>query len=146
MADVVVIQPSSPPWRPTPDTTLVAEYRRSDAPLVGVIEQHGREYLFVCADGADETASLWWYVAISQDQRSELEDASSPADFDERLLHMNFDGWSCLALATESLGILDVETVEDEKDAFDTAFRALTDRFDLLQGEVHELRLSPLFV
>ncbi len=115
MADRIELQLGHVPWRPTPDVELVATYRYYDGPLTGVIRQHGNEYLFSCLDGEADMLSLWWYAAISAEQRARLE-ALSQADFANALNNENLTGWAVLAFATERLGIVDFEPVEDSAD------------------------------
>lgn len=142
MADVVVIEHGAPPWRPTAETVLVAEYRHYDCPLAGVLSQHGNHYLFVCVDGQDELVSLWWYAAITTEQQQYLE-ASRPDEFDARLQSINFDVWTRLALATERLGVIDFEDVEGSEGGTERALTALRARTDRLRGEVHDLHFAP---
>lgn len=144
MADLVELARGPDPWQPTSDSELVVEYRHYDVPLTGVLGQHDREYLFMCLQGADEDLSLWWYVPITQAQRSRLE--ALPAEqFDGALRLEVFYGWSRLAFATELLGILDYEDAELSEDPVvaeqntSAAITALVARLDGLTGQAHEM-------
>ncbi len=142
MSDLAVIQHGRPPWEPSTDSELVAEYQHYDVPLVGVIRQGDTEYLFVCVDGQDEVVSLWWFTAIGSEQRAQIEQAESPDEFGRLLEAMPFDGWSRLALATQHTGIVEYVDVEDMAGGADAAHRELLDRVDQLQTGAHELQLS----
>lgn len=115
MADRIELHEGSAPWRPSPDAELLATYRYYDCPLVGVVAQHGNEYLFACLDGETEILSLWLYATLRADQRAQLE--HTPAEeFTQTLHHLALDGCAMLAFATEGLGIVDSEPVEDDPD------------------------------
>lgn len=142
MGDLAALQQGFPPWKPTPDSAMVAQYRYYDIPLAGVIRQGELEYIFMCIDGHDEQVSLWWFAPIDAEQRKQLETAT-PEGFDAVLSSMPFHGWSRLALVTENLGIVDYEDVEDSPEGAKRALKALQERVDDLQGDVHRLVLTP---
>ena len=141
MSDLVALQLRQPPWKPTPDTEVVAEYQYYDVPLTGVIRQGETEYLFSCLDGHDDTLSLWWFVAITPEQRAQIEGCEHP-DYDQLLRTMNFKGWSRLAFATQRLGLVDVEDVEDVPRGGQHALRALKERVSRMGSDAQELELS----
>lgn len=143
MADLIELHNRCAPWKPSPDSELVAQYRYYDVPLAGVIRQGDREFIFMCLDGETETISLWWYAHITPEQRAELESLEG-AVFDESLRHMPFNGWTRLAFATTNLGVVDYEDVEDLPDGegFRVALRTLNSRLDQLSEDAKELQLA----
>ncbi len=142
MSDLAVLQHGRPPWEPSTGSKLVAEYQHYDVPLVGVIRQGDTEYLFVCLDGQDEMVSLWWFTAVSSEQRAQIEDADSPDEYERLLSAMPVDGWSRLALATQHNGIVEYVDVEGVAGGAAAALRELLARVDQLQTGAHELHLS----
>lgn len=147
MADRIELQHGHMPWRPSLDSELVATYRYYDGPLTGVISQHGNEYVFSCLDGEVETLSLWFFASIDQGQRERLE-AMGPDEFQARFAHESWHGCIVLAFATERLGIVDWESVEDSDDAetqadnLRHAFRVLRRRLDELGDDASHLELT----
>jgi hypothetical protein len=115
MADRIELALGHAPWRPTTASELLATYRYYDGPLTGVVSQHGNDYFFSCLDGEADTLSLWFYVPIKREQRERLE-AMSPEEFAQAYRHEPLEGCMVLALATERLGIVDFEAVEDCED------------------------------
>jgi hypothetical protein len=141
VVDTVSIQEGCPPWKPTPDSVVVTEYRYYDIPLIGVVEQGDRHYLFWCLDGADEPLSLWLYVYITKTQREQLDAAHE--GFDEVFGKLSFEGWGRLALATPNLGIVDYEDFDVDghqgPDGLQGAVRKLKDRLHQLSALADEL-------
>lgn len=137
MADRIELREGSAPWRPTPDSEVVAMYRYCDAPLAGVVSQHGNEYLFWCLDGELDTLSLWFFASITADQRERLE-ATPIEDFYTSYMQEPLRGCITLAFATERLGIVDTEAVEDDDDDAVMAQR-LQDALTQLRNRLAEL-------
>jgi hypothetical protein len=141
MVDTAMVHEGCPPWKPTPDSVVVAEYRYYDIPLFGVIQQGDRQYMFYCVDGADELLSLWWYAHITDEQRHQLDTAGE--NFEQVSRTMNFEGWGRLALATTNVGIVDYEDFDmDEPDGskgFEVAFGKLQDRIHHLSSLADDL-------
>ncbi|MDQ1683853.1 MAG: hypothetical protein QOC82_590 [Frankiaceae bacterium] len=138
MVDTVSMQEGRPPWKPTLDSAVIAEYRYYDIPLIGVIEQGDRRYLFWCLDGADEPLSLWFYAYITEGQIKRLEAAHE--DFDEVFRAMDFEGWGRLALATPNVGIVDYEDfdMDDHPESVRVAIRKLKERVHQLSALADE--------
>jgi hypothetical protein len=106
MADVLHVVKGSPPWLPSPETELVAEYNYYDVPLSGVVRQHGVDFFFQCLDDTADAVSFWMYVHATEVERERLESASSPDEFDGFVGQIDIDRPVVLALAIERLGIL----------------------------------------
>lgn len=142
MSDSIVLHVGGLPWQPTPDSRLSKEYRHYDMPLVGVVAQHNREFLFMCLDGHADDVNLWWYVHLSDGQR-DLLDRADQAEF-ERLLHsMEFEGPSVIALAVERRGIVDFEEAGgDDTESLRSAMASLIGRLDHMQASAHELEVA----
>lgn len=138
MADLVQLWTRHAPWKPSPESELIAQYRYYDVPLAGVIRQDDREYLFMCLDGEDETISVWWFTHITAEQRATLEGTSSE-NFDSVLNAMEFNGWSRIAFATTNLGIVDFEDVEDVEGGLTVALDALRTRLHKLSEDADQL-------
>jgi hypothetical protein len=105
VADQIQVVSGAPPWQPTPDSEVVAEYAYHDFPTVGVVRQHGIDYLFRCIAGADEDVSAWFYVLISGDERELLESAPTPEDFERLLEQIPMHHPAVFALAADGVGI-----------------------------------------
>ena len=143
MADMIALSHGRPPWAPTEDSVVLAQYRYYDMPLVGVLRQHEREFFFACLEGEDEALSLWWYAAIDSSLREKIE-RSDPDEALSLIMNTDHDGWSRLAFATPALGIVDYEDVEDlpDNEGLRRAVAALTRRLDRLSDEAHDLQYS----
>lgn len=137
MADRIQLRLGHAPWLPTEDSELAATYRYYDGPLTGVIRQHGNDYVFSCLDGQSETLSLWYYAPIKPEQRLRLE-ALPTQEFSKAFSSEMWEGCIVLAFATEQLGIVDYETVEDHDD-----YNVLTARLEQALNRLRE-RLSDL--
>lgn len=89
----VQLQRGMRPWQPTSASELVETYDFYDMPLMGVIDQGGRKYLFQCLAGQVEPFSLWSYVPLTTDDIAYLEEvdgerfASRVLAFEERTTH-----------------------------------------------------------
>ncbi|WP_432957674.1 hypothetical protein [Micromonospora haikouensis] len=105
MGDHLQVATGMPPWRPSADSSLVAEYSYFDFPTSGVIEQHGAEFVFRCFAGADEDVSFWMYTLIQTSERHLLESAPSPQDFERILDEIKFHRPVTVAVAIEGIGI-----------------------------------------
>ncbi len=64
MSSQIHLRIGAEPWLPTSATTLVKELRFYDIPLAGIIEQHGRHYLFECLEGHTTDANMWVYIPL----------------------------------------------------------------------------------
>lgn len=111
MADVLHVTKGAPPWLPSPDAELVAEFSYYDVPLSGVIRQHGVDFYFQCLDNTPDPVSFWMYLHVTESERERLESAPSPEDFDRLVGDIDVDRPVVLALALERLGILSWRTL-----------------------------------
>lgn len=140
MSDLIRLDHGQPPWKPTAATEMAVEYRYYDVPLVGVLRQDDREYLFQeLAHGEDNPLSLWLYALITDSERAHLE--ADPALFNERLKDLHLSGWGRLALATDRLGIVDTEDTEVDRASLQAALGRLVDRLDHLRRQADLLRI-----
>lgn len=78
MSDLVEIAEGGRPWKPTPTTVPGEILHRYNMPLVGVIEQHGVQYLFQCWGGEVERANLWLYTRLTEERSRLLSDETRP--------------------------------------------------------------------
>lgn len=117
MADLIHAQPGSPPWQPgEADTELVETYHEYDIPLVGVVRQHGVDYLFRCFYGHVEPLNLWTYTLVDADDLARLEATDGGEEFDRVARELAYRGAGVAALAVEDLGIIaavDVDALDD---------------------------------
>jgi hypothetical protein len=100
------LQRGAPPWEGNAfSAALVETYSFYEIPLVGIIRQGDREYLFRCLAGELEPMSWWAYVAVSSEERTALESTASVEAFDEMV-----DGLmtrpGAVAVALEDFGIV----------------------------------------
>jgi hypothetical protein len=75
MSDHVELEHHHSPWQPTPESKAIREYHRYDAPLLGVLTQHGVPYLFWCLHGVVERVSIWAYVTLTDREVWALDEA-----------------------------------------------------------------------
>lgn len=60
------------PWEPADTAKLAHVYDRHDRPTCGVIEQHGRQYLFDCIEGQASAINVWAYAPLAAADVAEL--------------------------------------------------------------------------
>ncbi len=140
MSDLIRLELGREPWKPTPDSQVVVQYRYYDMPLAGVLRQGSLEYLFICLDGEDEKTNLWLYASLDREQRAALDAAG--AEINTVLHQMPLHGWSRLALASEARGIVDHQDADGTTEGAQVALGALLDRMDELQSGAHQLQLT----
>lgn len=147
MADRIELELGHAPWRPSSDSELITTYRYYDGPLLGVVRQHGNDYIFSCLAGEDETLSLWFYAPITGEQQVRFA-AMTSEEFNEAWPHTPLAGNTVLAFATERLGIVDSEAVEDSDDPeiagerLRVAARALRERLHELSEDAAHLETA----
>jgi hypothetical protein len=72
MSDLLSIHIGERPWMPSPDAEEVETLDFYNIPLAGLLTQHGATYLFVCAAGEEETANVWLYAHLNEQEASDL--------------------------------------------------------------------------
>jgi hypothetical protein len=105
MADSIHLQEGCPPWRPSFDAAVIDVYHRYDAPLEGLIEQHGATYLFRCIFGAAHSVSIWAYTLVDAEHRQALDLAEGDV-FDKNLRELFAAPLVSVALADDEAGIV----------------------------------------
>ena len=111
MADTISLLRGDAPWMPH-DSTLEVQFHYHEVPLIGIVRQHGVEYLFRCLNVMDDDVfSLWHYIRLSGDLRERLEAASTPDKFDAALRDSEPTA-SVLAVAMQGAGVLTSREVE----------------------------------
>jgi hypothetical protein len=143
VADQIQVLPGAPPWQPTPDSEVIAEYAYHDFPTVGVVRQHGIDYLFRCIAGADERVSAWFYVLVRRDERELLESAPTPEDFERLLQQIPLHHPAVFALAVEGVGIVAKQATDwyDESSAR-AALTRLVEQVQELARQAEDLAAS----
>lgn len=142
MSDLIRLDHGEPPWRPTPDAEVVKQYRYYDIPLCGVVRQGACEYVFEQIDeGEDDVGwpSLWLYFPVTAPERAYLEESSET--FAERFSTLRLHGWGCLALATDRLGIVDVEDSELTREAITQAVAKMSERLGQMSERVKQMNM-----
>jgi hypothetical protein len=112
VGDIVQIAPGAAPWKPTPDSTLQAEYQYYDVPTLGITRQHGVDHLFQCILDLDPV-SYWAYTHVTEDERQHLEDAIDADAFTKTLDSIVCDRAAVLAMAMADVGVLAARPVQD---------------------------------
>jgi hypothetical protein len=83
MSDQIQLAIGAPPWRPSYDAELVAEYRRYDMPTAGIVSQAGCHYLFECLEGHVMNVNTWAYAPLLKKEEEKfcnlLDDAQAMA-------------------------------------------------------------------
>lgn len=135
MADLTHVQLGSPPWRPSEDAHLVEtchRYDRYDVPLVGVVSQHGVDYLFRCFYGHVELLNLWTYTLVDADDLARVEATGRTEEFDGVASELAHRGSGVTALAMEDHGVVAAVPVDDLADGaqWHGAVEQLFDAFD----------------
>ena len=107
MSDAIRIERGRQPWLPAADTELVEVFRRYDAPLEGIVAQHGLAFLFRCLVGEIERFSIWGYGSLDDAERARLS-AAATHDLDElEAAIWRSDRPITVAFATDDYGVLD---------------------------------------
>jgi hypothetical protein len=136
MADVLQVQHGAAPWRPAQDAEAVTEFEYYDVPLSGVVRQHNVDYLFLCAEGATESVSLWLYLHVTDSERDLLAGAETPEEFDGMVDAMELDRPAVLAVAGEGRGILAYRVIPAaDEGSVKQALRELAEELERLAGE-----------
>lgn len=141
MSDQVAIESGHEPWLPTTDAKTGPVLLFHDAPLCGLIEQHGAKFLYWCIEGHAQTWNVWAYTHITEREAQALEastdlDAAVSALVDTHLL--------TIAIAHEDHGLIGhVDAVRQS--ALDPATRFLVSNIEdpqLADSAAHALRLA----
>jgi hypothetical protein len=85
MSDAITVQIGAEPWSPSVDSEVVEVLDAYDRPLLGIVQQHGANYLFRCLFGEIERFNIWAYTIVADWEQDLLKDASDDEEFDERL-------------------------------------------------------------
>lgn len=113
MADQISLQPGFPPWQPAVDAQLAKTYNFYDMPLIGLIQQAGALYLFVCVEGHTGAENLWAYALVQKEERSSLDRlAQDPGEFDSTVRALIADRALVVAVAREGHGIVSSALIE----------------------------------
>lgn len=83
----------------------VDTYHFHDIPLIGLIEQFERLYLFRCIGGEAEGVNFWTYVHVTADQRAAIEATANPEDFDALVGELT-EPMGVVAVAADGHGII----------------------------------------
>ncbi|MDH2429040.1 hypothetical protein [Sphaerisporangium sp. TRM90804] len=75
MSDQIHLRFGAQPWTPADTATLVKVYDRHDRPVTGLIEQHGRRYLFDCVEGQVWDVNVWAYGCVTESDVRDLDAA-----------------------------------------------------------------------
>lgn len=110
MTDLIQVTPGASPWKPTQDATLEAEYQYYDVPTLGVIRQHGADFLFRCFDDSDPV-SFWSYTHLTPGEREWLDAANSSDEFEKKVDSLVASQSAVVAMALVEVGILTAEVV-----------------------------------
>jgi hypothetical protein len=153
MSDAVHIEAGAKPWLPSPETTSVVVLHRFTIPLVGVIDQHGVQYLYWCVVGHAAPESAWAYASVNADGVERLKAADGDS-FDDVLREVVDQNACTFAMASDERGVIasvmllppakfdDVhqrgmtEMAEKFRETF-AEYQILRERFPLLQSAVN---------
>lgn len=140
MGDFIRLQKGAPPWEGSGDPAHHVEtYHFHDIPLIGLIQQHGVNYLFRCFAGEVEPLNLWSYTLVEDAEIVDLEETTTAQEFDRRVNELASRP-GVLALSVDGIGIVASREVQDwsdpesnvgpllrELDAFQERFRSNVD-------------------
>ncbi|HEX3542776.1 MAG TPA: hypothetical protein VHT75_20275 [Acidimicrobiales bacterium] len=153
MSDAIQIERGRPPWQPSSSATLVSVLHRYTIPLVGVLDQHGSQYLFWCLVGHAAPDSAWAYAQISPEDVASFALATHET-FDATLREAVGDRVCTFAVASDEKGIIEsvilhppatfdtaqergmAEMAEKFREVFEQ-FQLLSERFPSLQAAAH---------
>lgn len=123
MADMLQVQKCARPWAPARDVTAGEVLHRHDIPLIGLFDQAGHTFLYVCLLGETDTTNVWAYSRLEPGELEKLL-ATDGDNFDEVVDELLSNRALTLAIA------LDWE-IEDWSvlDAGQEGYLATADRF-----------------
>lgn len=127
MADTIHVERWCPPWQPSRDAELIETLNYYDMPLVGIVRQHGVDYLFSCITGHTEPIHSWAYVLLTAGDRERIREAS-PEQLRDIVQELLSTGPMVLAIASDESGTyggLEIDSLDD----FDSAVHDLVDEF-----------------
>lgn len=134
MSDLIQLEHGVDPWKGSSTSRHVVEYRHYEIPLAGIVEQHGRQYLYFCLSRPDDSPTVWIYTGITSEQRACLE-GGPDEQFNERLNGLEHEGRGTLAFATENLGIVDFVEADLDDQGLRLAYRTLLENLDTLRRD-----------
>jgi hypothetical protein len=129
VADQISLQPGFPPWQPAADAQLAKTYNFYDMPLIGLIQQAGAVYLFLCVEGHAGPENLWAYALIQEEERTSLDRVSQhPEEFDSNVRTLVADRPLVVAVAREGHGIVSSALIE-QPDRYRSLLEAAIEAF-----------------
>lgn len=105
MTDQIALRIGADPWRPASTATPVVVLDRYDIPLLGVVSQHGSNFLFNFLEGQPQEVNIWVYANIA-DQELEALRRATPEEIDDIVDRVFGTRDTTVALATEGRGLV----------------------------------------
>jgi hypothetical protein len=105
MTDQIALRMGATPWRPASTATPVVVLDRYDIPLLGVVSQHGSNFLFNFLEGQPQEVNIWVYANLA-DQELEALQRATPEEIDDIVDQIFGTRETTVALATEGDGLL----------------------------------------
>jgi hypothetical protein len=135
MSDHIHVDKGRPPWKPSEETVEVRVFHRFTIPLVGLIKQGERYFVYWCVVGHAGPESAWADARIDgPDDASDLA-KSDGSTFDDNLRALVVDRVSSFAVVSDETGITEHVIIEPPAD-FDTAYSRGMQELDTKIGEI----------
>jgi hypothetical protein len=77
VADYIAVASRYPAWAPAPEVELGPVLHRFTIPLLGIVGQHGVQYLYRCLAGQADEFNLWSYTLLHDAEAERVRSASS---------------------------------------------------------------------
>lgn len=136
MSDQIALRMGAVPWRPASTAESVIVLDRYDIPLLGVVHQHGSNFLFNFLDGQPQEVNMWGYANIA-DQELETLRGAAPEEIDDLVDQIFGTRDITVAIATEETGLLLSAIIRPYKTRRDLITAAISELARMARAEVN---------